>query len=120
FLLAVMGAAGMIAAGVAGPSMGRIYDEYTIRNLTPEVRQIVVVDGRYSPEKAAELRKQAEAGDPTAQEQVKVLDQALREGAAMTFRVVAILPAILVVLFGAQFLYYRARGGYRPVSIDGH
>jgi len=120
FLLAVMGAAGMIAAGVAGPSMGRIYDEYTIRNLTPEVRQIVVVDGRYSPEKAAELRQQAEAGDPTAQEQVKVLDQALREGAAMTFRVVAILPAILVVLFGAQFLYYRARGGYRPVSIDGH
>lgn len=120
FLLAVMGAAGMIAAGVAGPWMGRIYDEYTIRHLTPEVRQIVVVDGRFSPERAKELRDQAQAGDPTAQEQVKVLDQALREGAAMTFRVVAVLPAILVVLFGAQFLYYRAQGGYRPVSIDGH
>ena len=38
FLLAVMGAAGMIAAGVAGPSMGRIYDLHTIEKLTPELR----------------------------------------------------------------------------------
>lgn len=120
FLLAVMGAAGMIAAGVAGPSMGRIYDEYTIRNLTDEVKAIVVVDGRFSPEQAEALRKRAKEGDPTAQEQVKVLDQALREGAAMTFRVVAVLPAVLIFLFGAQYLYYRMQGGYRPVSIDGH
>ncbi len=120
FLLAVMGAAGMIAAGFAGPWMGRIYDHYTIENLTPEVRQIVVVEGRYSPEKAEELRKLAEAGDETAKAQVAVLNDALRQGAAMTFRVVAILPAILVFLFGAQFLYYRATGGYRAIHIDGH
>jgi nitrogen fixation/metabolism regulation signal transduction histidine kinase len=49
-----------------------------------------------------------------------VLDEALRYGAAMTFRYVAILPAILVFLFGAQFLYYRARGGYKAVEIGGH
>lgn len=62
----------------------------------------------------------AEAGDPTAQQQKAFLDEALRYGAAMTFRYVAILPVILVFLFGSQFLYYRARGGYKAVGIDGH
>jgi fucose permease len=120
FLLAVMGAVGMIAAGVAGPSMGRIYDLHTIEKLTPELRQLVVVDGKYSPERAQEIIKKAEAGDPTAKQQKAVLDEALRYGAAMTFRYVAILPAILVFLFGAQYLYYRARGGYKAVEIGGH
>jgi hypothetical protein len=120
FLLAVMGAAGMIAAGVAGPSMGRIYDLHTIEKLTPEVRPLVVIDGKYSPEKAQEIFRKAEAGDPVAQQQKAVLDEALRYGAAMTFRYVAVLPLILVFLFGAQFFYYRARGGYKAVEMGGH
>ena len=36
-------------------------------------------------------------------------------GAALQY--VAILPAILTVVFGALYLYYRARGGYRPVEL---
>ncbi|HXH07593.1 MAG TPA: MFS transporter [Vicinamibacterales bacterium] len=36
-------------------------------------------------------------------------------GAALQY--VAILPAILTVVFGALYLYYRARGGYRPVQL---
>ena len=39
-------------------------------------------------------------------------------GAAAAFRYVAVLPAILTVLFGALFFYYRARGGYRAVSLE--
>jgi len=34
-----------------------------------------------------------------------------------SFRVVAILPAILLVVFGSIWLYDRARGGYKPVKI---
>ena len=34
-----------------------------------------------------------------------------------SFRVVAILPAILLVVFGAIWLYDRARGGYKPERI---
>jgi MFS family permease len=109
FLLAVTGATGMIAAGFAGPVMGAIYDHYTIANLPPELAQQVVIDGKYSPEKAAQLT------DPAQQ---AILAEALRQGAAMTFRYVAILPAILIVLFGAIYLVFRAMGGYRPVRLD--
>lgn len=108
FLLAVMGATGMFAAGIAGPVMGRIYDHYTIQNLTPEVAQIVVVEGRYSPEAAEKIT------DPA---QKQVLQEALRQGAAMTFRYVAILPVILVFIFGAMLLYFISRGGYRAVRL---
>lgn len=110
-LLAMMGAAGMIAAGIAGPAMGRIYDKYTIQNLTPEVEQKVVVNGKYSPEAAEKLKDT----DPVAYETVK---KALQQGAAMTFRYVAILPLVLVVIFGALFLYYRSIGGYKPVVLE--
>lgn len=109
FLLAVTGATGMIAAGFAGPIMGAIYDHYTIQHLPPEVAQQVVIDGRYSPEAAERLT------DPA---QKAVLAEALRQGAAMTFRYVAILPAILFFLFGAIYLAFKARGGYRPVKLD--
>lgn len=119
FLLAVMGATGMIAAGIAGPVMGRIYDHHTIRHLTPEIRQIVVVDSKFSPEKAEEIAKKAEQGDPTAQQQNQVIKEALKQGAAMAIRYVAILPVILVVLFGLQFLYYRSKGGYRAIRLEG-
>jgi MFS family permease len=108
FLLAVTGATGMIAAGIAGPVMGAIYDHYTIQHLPPEVAQLVVIDGKYSPEAAAQLT------DPTHK---AALQEALRIGAAMTFRYVAILPAILFVLFTAIYLAFRARGGYRPVKL---
>ncbi len=38
-------------------------------------------------------------------------------GAAAAFRYVAILPMILTVIFGALFLYYKSRGGYKAVKI---
>jgi len=109
FLLAVTGATGMIAAGIAGPVMGAIYDHYTIQHLPPEVAQLVVIDGKYSPEAAERLT------DPTHK---AALAEALRQGAAMTFRYVAILPAILFVLFSIIYLVFRARGGYRPVKLE--
>jgi hypothetical protein len=119
FLLAVMGATGMIAAGIAGPVMGRIYDHHTIQHLTPEIRQVVVVDSKFSPEKAKEIEDRAKQGDPTAAEQAKVIKEALKQGAAMAIRYVAVLPVILVFLFGLQFLYYRSRGGYRAIRLEG-
>jgi MFS family permease len=38
-------------------------------------------------------------------------------GAGAALQYVAILPTILVVVFGALYLYYRAKGGYRPVQL---
>ena len=39
------------------------------------------------------------------------------QGAAAAFRYVAVLPVILTVVFGALFVYYQSRGGYRPVAL---
>jgi MFS family permease len=38
-------------------------------------------------------------------------------GASAAFRYVAILPMVLTVIFGALFLYYKARGGYKAVKL---
>jgi MFS family permease len=38
-------------------------------------------------------------------------------GAASAFRYVTVAPIALVVIFGAMFLYFRARGGYRAVKL---
>ena len=40
------------------------------------------------------------------------------QGASAAFGKVAILPVILTVIFGALFLWYRARGGYSAVKIS--
>jgi MFS family permease len=40
------------------------------------------------------------------------------DGAAAAFRYVAVLPTILTVVFAALFVYYRSRGGYRPIALD--
>jgi MFS family permease len=39
-------------------------------------------------------------------------------GAASAFRHVALLPMILTVVFAVLFVYYRSRGGYRPIALE--
>jgi MFS family permease len=39
-------------------------------------------------------------------------------GAAAAFRYVALLPVALTVIFGLLFFYFKARGGYRPVTLE--
>ena len=39
------------------------------------------------------------------------------QGAAAAFRYVAVLPAMLTVIFVALFIHYQSRGGYRPVAL---
>lgn len=40
-----------------------------------------------------------------------------RDGAAAAFRYVAILPAILTVVFAGLYFYYKSQGGYRAAKI---
>lgn len=35
----------------------------------------------------------------------------------MSFRLVAVLPALLLIVFGAIWLYDRSRGGFKPVRL---
>jgi hypothetical protein len=41
-----------------------------------------------------------------------------RYGAAQSFRYVTIAPIVLLCVFSAMFFYYKAKGGYRAVSIQ--
>jgi MFS family permease len=40
------------------------------------------------------------------------------EGAAAAFRYVALLPAVLTLVFGALYWHFRAGGGYRAVKLE--
>jgi MFS family permease len=46
------------------------------------------------------------------------LNDVLMTASRTSFRVVAALPAILLFVFGAIWLFDRARGGYRPVKLQ--
>ncbi len=110
FLLAVLGAAAMLAGGAAGPLMGRVYDKYTIKHLPASIAGVVVADGRYSP---ASKDMVTDPADRLA------LREAEKRGAAMTFRFVAAMPILPFFIFVFLGFYHRSRGGYRPVSISG-
>jgi hypothetical protein len=45
------------------------------------------------------------------------LERVLGIAAQTSFRAVAVLPAILLIVFGGIWLYDRSRGGYRPESL---
>ena len=45
------------------------------------------------------------------------LNEVLTYASQYSFRVVAVLPAILLIVFGAIWLYDKARGGYKPEKI---
>ena len=90
-LMGLMGTGGTLSIYFVLPQMGRIFDRAKIRAAGGE-------------EAFKEL-----SGDK--------LNDALVYASQHSFRIVAILPAILLVVFGAIWLYDKARGGYRPEKI---
>lgn len=55
--------------------------------------------------------------DVLDEERVKVLDGTLAKTSQSSLKVAAILPAIMAVAFLLIILYYRSKGGYKPVSL---
>lgn len=92
-LMGLMGTAGMLSIQFVLPKMGAIYDQYKI--------QFAGGDAAF-----AALRPGPE------------LDRVLGLAAQTSFRYVAVLPAVLLVVFGAIFLYDRSRGGFKRERIS--
>jgi MFS family permease len=88
-LMGLMGTAGTLSIQFVLPLMGAIFDS-----------------------KKVELA----GGDAAfkALPQGPELDRILGIAAQTSFRDVAILPAVLLLVFGAIWLYDRSKGGYRP------
>jgi fucose permease len=91
-LMGLMGTAGTLSIRFVLPIMGSIYD----------AKKLEVAGG-----------EAAFAALPAGPE----LERVLGIAAQASFRAVAILPAALLVVFGAIWLYDRRRGGYRAQKI---
>ena len=92
-LMGLMGTAGTLSIRFVLPMMGAIYD----------AKKIEVAGG-----------EAAFAALPAGPE----LERVLGIAAQTSFRAVAILPAALLLVFGAIWLFDRRRGGFRPQKIS--
>ena len=56
--------------------------------------------------------------------EIEALKKELEEVQALSkrgaFTNIAVLPAFMLICYLGMWLYYRARGGYKPLSLDGH
>ncbi|MEO7190142.1 MAG: MFS transporter [Vicinamibacterales bacterium] len=92
-LMGLMGTAGMLSIQFVLPMMGQVFDT-----------------------KKVEL-----AGGPAAFEalpQGPEMERVLGMAAQTSFRYVAILPAILLIVFGAIWMYDRSKGGFKAEKIS--
>ncbi len=145
-LMGLMGCVGNLAISQVTPLMGAVYDSYTVVSLPSEVRgeTVPTPDGpqplvkpeaipAWVPPKVAEklypaggeklnpvareaLEKDAK-DDPAKKEELAKVEQAESEGAAWSFRWTAVMPCVLIVIFGLIALVDKMRGGYRQVHL---
>jgi len=135
-VLGLMGCVGNLAISQALPLMGAIYDSYTVSSLPKEVREMnVKADGadvplvehgaplptfippevttRLYPAGTDKLNPVARQQLPPQSDEAKAVGTAEIEGARQAFRKVAMLPMVLVAIFGLIAVYDKLRGGYR-------
>jgi len=94
-LMGLMGTAGTLSSYFVLPRMGAIFD----------AKKIELAGGEQA------FRSLEAAGGER-------LNAILGAASQASFRAVAILPAILLVVFGAIWLYDRSKGGFKQVKLD--
>jgi len=102
FLMGLMGTAGNLSILITMPALGAIYDHYKVK----------IAEEMGTTFKAL---SEAAAKDPKMQELLQ--SKVLQPAASISFQWTAVLPAILIVIFGALWLRDKARGGYRAVKL---
>jgi hypothetical protein len=90
--MGLMGTAGTLSTRVVLPLMGSVYDNKKI-----EVAGGIDAFNSLQPGPA--------------------LDNVLGLAAQASFRAVAVLPAILLIVFAAIWLYDKSKGGFKPTRI---
>ncbi|MEP6716263.1 MAG: MFS transporter [Terriglobia bacterium] len=90
-VLGLMGTAGTLSINFVLPQMGKIFDNKKI--------ELAGGDAAFKALSGAKL------------------DQILGAASQASFRAVAILPAILLIVFGAIWLYDRSKGGFKPQKL---
>jgi len=114
FALGLMGGAGIISAGfLMVPAMGMIQDHYAIAKLSelsPQIVEKVIKEGSQGidEKKVVALTDSSEKG---------VINEARTYSAVMTYRCVAVVPALLALVFVGLWFYFRSIGGYPALRI---
>ena len=120
----VVAGIGMLAAGViGGPLIGQVLDRQMVHGVqafdeqhhTQLVQQLKTertgILGEYTaidPSKRAALTG----------EEKNAVDAADRESKHDALRTIAILPVLMFIVYLGLILYFRSRGGYKPVVLD--
>jgi hypothetical protein len=138
--LALMGGVGMLFVGlVTTPLMGIIGDTYMHRSLVDNQTEVVEVLARSTQEEAAaviqalgsdgtlpegetaqalrSVVKAAESEELVADAEA-LIEPADNYGMRWGFRWTSVGAIPLVIVFGALFLYFRGKGGYRATQIE--
>ncbi len=129
--IGAMGGIGMLSAGLlGGPGIGYNQDYYASKDLqekAPPVYEqyksptqnrfllfpkIQGLDGS----KVGEVRGKAAAARTTEETQVHDADL---HGGRMALKITAAVPATMAAIYLVLILYFRARGGYKQVHIEG-
>lgn len=122
FLLGLTGCVGNLSIALVLPFMGYTFDRYSVESVPDEYVAQAVATGEagwelklFGIQEASKIDTDAVAKLPP--EAVAAVGEAQKIGAAMAFRVVAFLPAVLVVIFGAIALWDKSQGGYKPEQL---
>lgn len=117
--LSIMGGAGMLAVSFVLPLMGNTYDT-NINEAIPQPYVDAVFADAPPDADPAELWKEvrqslsgAEEGSP----ELEVWNEVQAEGGAATLALVAGLPLVLILVFGAIYFSDRAKGGYKAEKL---
>lgn len=100
--LSVMGAAGMLSVALILPFMGQMYDSNTQAFL----------------ENGILLSDLISKGEALSQIQIDTLNTARLKAGSYTLRLVAIMPAFLILVFGVLFFKIRRTGEHHTISRD--
>ena len=118
--LNVVAGVGMLAVGVVGaPFMGFLQDSNMDENLAvsaPALHQQVMVERNsiFGDYRAVDPAVAATANPNDQQLLGQVQEQSQKEA----LQTIAFLPVLMLICYIALILYFRSRGGYRPVSLE--
>ena len=120
--LNAMGGIGMLAVGILGaPFIGLLQESTATKNLAasnPAVYQAVTVQQNFllGSYRAIDPAKAAAVEDPAGKEALKSANTA---GQFSALAKIAMFPAFMLACYIAMFLYFKSKGGYKPVELAG-
>jgi MFS family permease len=118
--LNVVAGVGMLAVGVIGaPFMGLLQDRSMDSNLAevaPALHSQVMVPRNSVFGDYQAVDPSVAATVPAADQQT--LGEVQEQSQKDALRTIAFLPVLMLIFYIALILYFRSRGGYRPVSLE--